>query len=132
MSFEIVPPGGPAGSNPYDATAKPAQPAKGVTFARVYELEEARRRREIPLPPIAGDRIPDEVWQEVDHAARLVEALHAEGKRMMFDTDRLTGRVVASLIGTTGEAKPVALTDAVNPGAAAYAASTPPSGPAVA
>lgn len=122
MSFPIgTPPGVNTGA--YDATGRmsgPERPAAG-TFARVYELEEARRRRDVPIPPIAGDRIPDEVWDEVDAAARLVEQLETEGKRMMFDTDRLSGRVVASLLHPDGEVTPLALTDAVSPERAADA-----------
>ncbi|MCW3016498.1 MAG: hypothetical protein JWO02_3590 [Solirubrobacterales bacterium] len=116
MSFPIgTPPGVNTGA--YDATGRmsgPERPAAG-TFARVYELEEARRRRDVPIPPIAGDRIPDEVWDEVDAAARLFEKLQAEGRRVVFDTDRLTGRVVASLLDADGAVSDVPLTDAVSP-----------------
>jgi hypothetical protein len=122
MSFDVRPPEGPG---TYDATGRvtPAPPkAADARFSRVYELEAARRRREIPLPEIAGDRIPDDVWDEVDAAARLVEQLETEGKRMMFDTDRLSGRVVASLLHPDGAITPVALTDAVSPAAVRRAA----------
>jgi hypothetical protein len=90
-------------------------PAEGGTFARVYELEEARRRRDVPLPPIAGDRIPTEVWDEVEAASRLFDQLKAEGRHVMFDNDRLTGRVVASLLEPDGVISHLPLTQAVDP-----------------
>lgn len=132
MSFSIRPPdGGPIGigSGPPPAPPKP-EPARteGPTFARVYALEEARRRREVPLPPIAGDRIPSEVWDEVESAAKLVEQLASRGQRVAFDSDRLTGKVVASLISDapTGQAgAPVRLSDVVDPGSATRATLPP-------
>lgn len=138
MSFTIRPPdGGPGigiGQVPGGAPRpQPAEAAKtsGPAFARVYELEEARRRRDVPLPPIAGDRIPAEVWDEVDAASKLVEDLAQRGQRVSFDNDRLTGRVVASLIedgprpttlGTAPAPTPIALSDAVDPRSVARAA----------
>ena len=66
--------------------------------------------------PVAGDRIPDEVWDEVDAAAALFEQLHEEGRRMVFDHQRLTGRVVVSLVDDhTGAATPLSLRQAVDP-----------------
>jgi hypothetical protein len=114
MSFEVGPPD-TAGT--YDATGRLRPAPKGVDgrFARVYELEEARMRPDVPPTPPAEDRIPDEVWDQVDAAARLVESLEAEGKRMMFDTDRLSGRVVASLLHPDGATTPVALADVISP-----------------
>lgn len=115
MSFDVRP---PDSTGAYDATARiaPAPRTGATTFARVYELEEARARREADQPPIAGDRIPDEVWEEVDAAARLFEQLQADGRRMMFDTDRLTGRVVASLLEADGSIQPLTLNEAVGAG----------------
>ena len=123
MSFTIRPPdGGPGiGIGPQlPGPQRQAEPARvdGPSFARVYELEEARRRRDVPLPPIAGDRIPAEVWDEVETAARLVEDLAARGQRVSFDTDRLTGRVVASLIDdrpALPDQRPLSLSDVVDP-----------------
>ena len=57
----------------------------------------------------------------MDAAARLVEQLETEGKRMRFDTDRLSGRVVASLLHPDGAIAPLALADAVSPERAADA-----------
>lgn len=118
MSFPIgTPPGVNTGA--YDVTARPTGPERpaangGAAFARVYELEEARRRRDVPILPIAGDKIPEEVWDEVDAAARLFEQLQGEGRRVVFDTDRLTGKVVASLLEPDGASSNVPLTDAVS------------------
>ncbi len=113
----------------YDSTGRTGAPERTRptnAFARVYELEEARRRREIPILPIAGDRIPDEVWDEVDAAARLFDQLRAEGRRVVFDTDRLSGKVVASLLDADGGSEAMPLTDAVDPKAARPAATPPP------
>jgi hypothetical protein len=124
MNFDVRGPGEPGA---YDATQRPAPAPRpsAAGFARVYELQEARARRAADQPPIAGDRIPAEVWDEVDAAARLVEQLHAEGRRVMFDSDRLNGRVVASLLEPDGALEPVALQDAVDPGALRTSLSSP-------
>lgn len=129
MQFDVRPPGIPGA---YDATGRvsgpaPSRGASGPGFARLYELEEARRMRAADLQPVPPDRIPDEVWDEVDRAAKLVEQLHGEGKRLMFDNDRLTGRVVASLLDESdGSIAPVSLSDAVDPSAARAVASDGP------
>jgi hypothetical protein len=131
MSFDVRPPGW-AGATPIDdMTARIAseRTAAPTRFARVYELEEARVRREHEIPPMVGDRIPDDVWDEVDAAARLFESLRADGRQMMFDTDRLTGKVVASLLEEDGSITPVALSDAVDPGVAAQQATPHAEGP---
>lgn len=126
MSFQIGPPPG-VNTGVYDATGRRiTAPATGTdTFTRVYELEEARRRRDVPIPPMVGDRIPDEVWDEVDAAAQLFERLHADGRQVMFDSDRLTGKVVASLLEGDGSISPMALTDAISPQDAAGATTLP-------
>lgn len=123
MSFPI---GTPPGVTPgvHDISARTARPEtaapKGPGFARVYELEEARRRRDVGVGPMAGDRIPDDVWQEVEAASRLFDQLKSEGRQVMFDNDRLTGKVVASLLDADGAVSNVPLSRAVDP------ASTPP------
>jgi hypothetical protein len=123
MSFDVRP---TDTNGTYDASGRvvpaPADEVAEGRFARVYELEQARGRHDAPATRVSADRIPDEVWDEVDAAARLVEQLETEGKRMMFDTDRLSGRVVASLLHPDGEITPLALTDAVTPERAAHAA----------
>ncbi|WP_354699781.1 hypothetical protein DSM112329_00036 [Paraconexibacter sp. AEG42_29] len=125
MSFPIgtPPPGASPGAYGIDSpsgrfqrtgdagSTAPAAPS----FARVYELEEARRRRDLPLPPIAGDRIPTEVWDEVEAASRLFDQLKSEGRQVMFDNDRLTGRVVASLLDSDGAVSRLPLATAVDP-----------------
>jgi hypothetical protein len=121
MSFEIRPPGVPGGpdATPPVPRGSSQQTSAVGRFARVYELEEARRRRAADLQPIAGDRIPAEVWDEVDRASRLFDQMQADGRRVMFDTDRLTGSVVASLLEPDGATSPVQLGDAVDPSALA-------------
>jgi hypothetical protein len=124
MSFDVRPPGW-TGAQPIDtltariATERSAAPQR---FERVYALEEARVRRQHEIPPMIGDNIPEDVWQEVDAAAQLFETLQAEGRQMMFDADRLSGRVVASLLEEDGSITSVPLTDAVDPSAASRAA----------
>lgn len=131
MSFDVRPPGWTGAQQIDQLTARIASErtaAPDKTFARVYELEEARSRRAHDIPQLVGDRIPDDVWEEVDAAARLFEHLRADGRQMMFDTDRLTGRVVASLLEEDGSITPVPLADAVDPGATAQ--TTQADGPA--
>lgn len=125
MSFPIgtPPPGTGPGSYGIDSPSGRFQRTGGAAhpdtqapaFARVYELAEARRRRDLPLPPIAGDRIPTEVWDEVEAASRLFDQLKSEGRQVMFDNDRLTGRVVASLLDSEGEVSSLPLSTAVDP-----------------
>jgi len=118
MTFDVRGPGQAGAPDTTPRVVPPRRAAAGA-FARVYELQEARARRVADQPPVAPDHIPDEVWREVDAAASLFEEMHAEGRRVMFDTDRLTGRVVASLLEPDGAIEPVALQDAVDPGALA-------------
>lgn len=66
-------------------------------FARVYELEEARRRR-----MTGPDRIPDDVWDAMHRAHQLADDLAARGQQVRFDTHRTSGRVVASLCDVQG------------------------------
>jgi FlaG protein len=37
---------------------------------------------------------PASVWQEVDHAARVAQQLHASGRQLHFSSDEASGRVV--------------------------------------
>lgn len=131
MSFPI---GTPPGVTPgvHDPATRPArpqtpEPVQGPGFARVYELEEARRRRDVGIGPMAGDRIPDDVWQEVEAASRLFDQLKSEGRQVMFDNDRLTGKVVASLLDSDGAVSNVPLSRAVDPAATPPIAANPAS-----
>jgi hypothetical protein len=130
MSFEIQPPGVPGA---YDSTGRPssAAPVSSAApgrFARVYELEEARRRRADHQPEMTNDRIPDEVWDEVDRAADLVSKMASQGRSMMFDSNRLTGQVVAKLLEPDGTASQVDLKTVVDPQAMADRARINPTG----
>lgn len=59
--------------------------------------------------------IPDEVWDQVDAAARLAEQLHTEGRGVRFDVHKLDGDVVASLVDEDGALlRPLLLTDVVD------------------
>ena len=66
-------------------------------FAKVYELADARRRR-----MTGPDRIPEQVWDEIQRAHELAGELAARGQRVAFETHRLTGQVVASLCDNDG------------------------------
>jgi FlaG protein len=59
-----------------------AQASQGSGFGKA--LEGA-------LPP---DYPPASVWQEVDHAARVAQQLHASGRQLHFAADEASGRVV--------------------------------------
>ena len=84
-----------------------SRPTQTGEFARVFDLAEARRRR-----MTRADRIPDEVWEDIDRAGELADDLAARGQQVRFDTHRLTGRVVASLCDTDGRLlRPVSLRD---------------------
>ncbi|MBA2636874.1 MAG: hypothetical protein H0U79_01405 [Solirubrobacterales bacterium] len=83
----------------------PAAPADA--FAKVYDLEAARRTR----PPYP---IPDEVLVQVDAAVTLYEELHADGQHLRFGLHDGSGRVVVDLVDLSGRVqRPIPLTDAV-------------------
>jgi hypothetical protein len=59
--------------------------------------------------------IPDEVWDQVDAAARLADELHAQGRGVRFDVHKLDGDVVASLVDEDGGLlRPLLLGDVVD------------------
>lgn len=60
--------------------------------------------------------IPAEVWDQVNAAARVAENLHAEGRALRFDVQKLDGSVVASLVDNSGLLRPILLEDVVDPG----------------
>lgn len=93
------------------ATPSPASPGPAAPpqsgFAKVYELDTARRAR--------SSRIPVEALDEMDAAARLYDELRAEDRQVRFDTHRLEGRIVAQLCDLHGNVvHPISLTDVVN------------------
>lgn len=66
-------------------------------FARVIEIEEARRRR------LSGpDQIPDEVWADMARAAQLADELAARGQSLRFDVHGISGKVAATLCDEDG------------------------------
>jgi hypothetical protein len=84
-----------------------ARPTQAGEFARVFDLAEARRQR-----MTRADRIPAEVWDDIDRAGELADDLATRGHQVRFDTHRLTGRVVASLCDLDGRfLRPVSLRD---------------------
>jgi hypothetical protein len=108
----IVPPSGP--TPPFGPTA-PAPPAgPGATrFAQVFDLAEARARREQTL---ATPAIPQTVLQEMDSARLVLEALDAQGHELRFDRE-LGGRIRAELRSVDGTVvRQVPLTEAVDMG----------------
>jgi hypothetical protein len=84
-----------------------ASSAPAGEFGRVFDLAAARRRR------MSGpDRIPDEVWADINRAGELAEDLAARGQHVRFESHRLTGRVVASLCDSDGRRlRPLSLHD---------------------
>jgi hypothetical protein len=89
-----------------EAARRPS-PAPSTDFARVFDLAAARRRR------LTGpERIPDEVWADIDRAGQLADDLAARGQHVRFESHRLTGRVVVSLCDTDGRLlRPLSLRD---------------------
>jgi hypothetical protein len=65
--------------------------------ARAERAQQARPRTEFvpvrPAEPAGVDWPPPEVWREVDHAGRVWESLHAQGRELHFDLDDGSGRV---------------------------------------
>lgn len=86
-SGAIEPPGGPTG----------LRCAEAGRFARVIEIEDARRRR-----MTGPDQIPDEVWTDMARAAQLADELAARGQALRFDTHDLQGKVVTTLCDSEG------------------------------
>lgn len=109
MSFDVTPlraalhpvPAAPDGPPAPDAPDPPPAPPAGsafAPFADVLQLETARANREARR---AGE-IPADVWEEVEAANRLFDELRADGRRLVFDDGRLSGRVVISLCDLEG------------------------------
>jgi hypothetical protein len=90
MSFNVLPFGSRriAESKPRAASDPAAQDAQS---AEVVDLA-SRRETAMSVP-----EIPDQVWDEVDAASKLWHELRADDREVRFDTDAVTGRVVASL-----------------------------------
>ncbi len=87
------------------ATPRPRATEDGG-FAKVFELEAARRARPEP--------IPDAVLAQVDAAAQLYDELRAAGQQLRFGLHHLSGRVVVDLTDLDGKVlRPISLTDAV-------------------
>jgi FlaG protein len=65
--------------------------------ARAERAQQARNRAEyVPVTaaePVGADWPPPEVWREVDHAGRVWESLHAQGRELHFDLDADSGDV---------------------------------------
>lgn len=64
------------------ARARAAQSSQGADFGKTLESK---------LPE---GYPPASVWQEVDHAARVAQQLHASGRELHFASDEQSGRVV--------------------------------------
>jgi hypothetical protein len=93
------------GSEAVPKPARSSEAAQSGEFARVFDLAQARKRR------LTGfDRIPDEVWEDINRAGQLADELSALGQSVRFDTHLLTNRVVASLVDNDGRVlRPVQL-----------------------
>ena len=101
--------------NVYDfAAARAKRPARAADpednkagFGKVYEIETARRAR--------GARIPLDVYEEMEAAARLYDELQDEGRQIRYT--QLGGRVVASLCDLDGNVlRPLTLREAIGMG----------------
>lgn len=99
----------------YDfAAARARRPRRAATpessqasFGNVYEIETARRAR--------GTRLPLEVYEEMEAAARLWTELQDEGCEIRYT--RRGGRVVASLCDLDGNVlRPLTLREAIGMG----------------
>lgn len=79
-------------------------------FAQVYDLALARARRTDSTPePV----IPVTVLEEMEAAARMFQALHAQGHELRFE--QAEGRVRAELRTVEGDVvRPVSLREAVD------------------
>jgi len=110
MSLDVTPPRAalypvpamadpmPASAAPVTAGGDPDVAADGFAFGDVLELATARANRDARR---AGE-IPTAVWEEVEAANRLFDELEADGRRIVFDDGRLTGRLVISLCDLEG------------------------------
>jgi len=68
------------------------------SLAPVLDLGAARKRR-----MTGPGSIPEEVWDAMARASELADELAERGERVRFDTHRLSGRVVASLMDADGD-----------------------------
>src|SRR4051812_42062420 len=108
MTPPIVPPTGPMPPN--DRFARPTAPAVGTGFAQVFDLAAERARRAEAAPPI-----PASVLDEMGAAARVLDALDAQGHELRFDL--VGGKVRAELRTADGTVvRQVPLAEAIEVG----------------
>ena len=96
MSIEGI--GGAGQGLPPINTHSGVRGTEPARFARVIELEDARRKR-----MTGPDQIPQEVWDDMARASQLADDLAEAGQALQFDTHALSGRVVATLCDSEGE-----------------------------
>lgn len=100
MSFDVSPLPRVLATSPVDRASRPTGRAQETSFA-------------IP-PQSETPQIPDEVWEQVEAAARIAEDLQAQGKSVRFDVHKLDGVVVANLVDEYGLLRPLLLPDVVD------------------
>jgi hypothetical protein len=108
MTFDVNRIGAPA-PPPEPLPAVLTQPG-GNGFATVYDLTAKRMQADRPS-------IPDELWDEVDAAARTADEMSRTGHAMRFDVHRVDGKVIASLVDGAGSVvRPVSLSEVLDVG----------------
>ncbi len=106
-----VPPMGP--TNRFERQPQPTTSATPAPagFGQVFDLAVARAKRAETSPP----PIPTSVWDEMDAASRLYDALAAQGHELRFETGAPGEGVRAELRLVDGEAvRPVSLSEAID------------------
>jgi hypothetical protein len=105
MSFDVPPLATPLAMSSVD---RPGRADRRADSPAEPSFSEAVR--DATAPPI-----PDEVWEQVDAAARLADELHARRRGVRFDVHKLDGSVVANLVDDEGGLlRPLPLGDVID------------------
>ncbi len=105
-----VPPMGPTNRFERQPQSTPATPTP-EGFGQVFDLAVARAKRAETTPP----PIPSSLWDEMDAASRLFDALAAQGHELRFETGAPGEAVRAQLRVVDGETvREVSLSEAID------------------
>lgn len=104
-----VPPMGP--TNRFERQPNTTATPTPEGFGQVFDLAVARAKRSETTPP----PIPSSLWDEMDAASRLYDALAAQGHELRFETGAPGESVRAELRLVDGDfVRPVSLTEAID------------------
>jgi hypothetical protein len=101
----------------FDVSRLTGSPYAATSVDRTRRAERSQASFADAVGSAGTPPIPNEVWDQVDAAARLADKLSSEGRAVRFDVHKLDGGVVASLVDDEGGMlRPLLLEDVVDVG----------------